>query len=154
MESLFNISFWVKERAIDWSWLGLDTPGKEREADSLAVAIEWQCFKISERALIDFFMDVPWSASMAVLRVLQMCEEDDLNILQMPKTCPWCNHTLKLEGMSLYMQIYTYLGTRQDWQRMHQHLYWYPGRVRGQETGIPKCEGTSLSEGQEGDQGL
>ena len=29
IESLFNISFWVKERAIDWSWLGLDTPGKE-----------------------------------------------------------------------------------------------------------------------------
>ena len=109
IESLFNISFWVKERAIDWSWLGLETPGKEREADALAVAIEWQCFKISERALIDFFMDVPWSASMAVLRVLQMCEEDDLNILQMPKTCPWCNHALKLEGMSLYMQIYTYL---------------------------------------------
>ena len=109
IESLFNISFWVKERAIDWSWLGLDTPGKEREADSLAVAIEWQCFKISERALIDFFMDVPWSAAIAVLRVLQMCEEDDLSILQMPKTCPWCNHALKLEGMSLYMQIYTYL---------------------------------------------
>ena len=109
VESLFNISFWIKERAIDWSWLGLETPGKEREADSLAVAIEWQCFKISERALIDFFMDVPWSAAMAVLRVLQMCEEDDLNILQMPKTCPWCNHALKLEGMSLYMQIYTYL---------------------------------------------
>ena len=109
IESLFNISFWVKERAIDWSWLGLDTPGKERDADSLAVAIEWQCFKISERALIDFFMDAPWSASMAVLRVLQMCEEDDLNILQMPKTCPWCHHALKLEGMSLYMQIYTYL---------------------------------------------
>ena len=34
---------------------------------------------------------------------------DDLNILQMPKTCPWCHHALKLEGMSLYMQIYTYL---------------------------------------------
>ena len=109
MEALFNISFWVKERAIDWSWLGFETPGKEREADSLTVAIEWQCFKISERALIDFFMDAPWSAAMAVLRVLQMCEEDDLNILQMPKTCPWCNHALKLEGMSLYMQIYTYL---------------------------------------------
>ena len=109
VESLFNISFWVKERAIDWSWLGLETPGKEREADSLAVAIEWQCFKISERALIDFFMDAPWSAAIAVLRVLQMCEEDDMNILQMPKVCPWCDHTLKLEGMSLYMQIYTYL---------------------------------------------
>ena len=38
-----------------------------------------------------------------------MCEEDDLNILQMPKVCPWCAHVLKLEGMSLYMQIYTYL---------------------------------------------
>ena len=45
---------------------------------------------------------------MSVLRVLQMCEEYDLNILQMPKTCPWCGHVLKLEGMSFYMQIYTY----------------------------------------------
>ena len=43
VEALFNISFWVKEWAIDWSWLGLDTPGREREADSLAVAIEWKC---------------------------------------------------------------------------------------------------------------
>ena len=31
VEALFNISFWVKERAIDWSWLGFDSPGKERE---------------------------------------------------------------------------------------------------------------------------
>ena len=53
VEALFNISFWVKERAIDWSWLGFDSPGKEREADSLAVAVEWRCFKISERELID-----------------------------------------------------------------------------------------------------
>ena len=86
VEALFNISFWVKERAIDWSWLGFDSPGKEREADSLAVAIEWRCFKISEKDLIDFFMDAPWACAMSVLRVLQMCEEDDLNILQMPKT--------------------------------------------------------------------
>ena len=38
-----------------------------------------------------------------------MCEADDLSVLQMPKTCPWCDHVLKLEGMSLYMQIWTYL---------------------------------------------
>ena len=31
VESLFNISFWTKEGAVDWSWLGLETPGKERE---------------------------------------------------------------------------------------------------------------------------
>ena len=109
VESLFNISFWTKEGAIDWNWLGLDTPGKEREADSLAVAMEWKCYKIAERALVDFFVDSPWVCSMSVLRVLQMCEADDLSVLQMPKTCPWCNHVLKLEGMSLYTQIWTYL---------------------------------------------
>ena len=109
VESLFNISFWTKEGAIDWNWLGLDTPGKEREADSLAVAMEWKCYKIAERALVDFFVDSPWVCSMSVLRVLQMCEADDLSVLQMPKTCPWCDHVLKLEGMSLYMQIWTYL---------------------------------------------
>ena len=37
IESLPNISFWAKEGAIDWNWLGLETPGKERTADSLAV---------------------------------------------------------------------------------------------------------------------
>ena len=109
IESLFNISFWTKEGAIDWSWLGLDTPGKERTADSLVVATEWKCYKIAERALVDFFVDSPWPCAMSVLRVLQMCEADDLSVLQMPKTCPWCGHVLKLEGMSLYMQIWSYL---------------------------------------------
>ena len=109
VESLFNISFWTKEGAVDWSWLGLETPGKEREADSLVVAMEWKCFKKAERALVDFFVDSSWSCAMLVLRVLQMCEDFDLCVLQMPRTCPWRNHVLKLEGMSLYMQIWTYL---------------------------------------------
>ena len=109
VESLFNISFWTKEGAVDWSWLGLDTPGKEREADSLVVAMEWKCFKIAERDLVDSFLDSPWSCAMSVLRVLQMCEADDLSVLQIPKTCPWCHHVLKQEGTSLYMQIWTYL---------------------------------------------
>ena len=109
IESLFNISFWAKEGAIDWSWLGFDSPGKERTADSLVVAMEWKCFKIAERALVDFFVDSPWPCAMSVLRVLQMCEADDLSVLQMPKTCPWCDRVLKLEGMSLYMQIWSYL---------------------------------------------
>ena len=51
IESLFNISFWAKEGAIDWRWLGLDSPGKERTADSLAMAMEWMCFKISRDGL-------------------------------------------------------------------------------------------------------
>ena len=73
------------------------------------MAMEWKCFKIAERDLVDFFVDSPWSCAMSVLRVLQMCEADDLSVLQMPKTCPWCHHDLKLEGMSLYMQIWTHL---------------------------------------------
>ena len=109
IESLFNISFWAKEGAIDWSWLGLDTPGKERTADSLAVAMEWKCFKIAERALVDFFVDSAWPCAMSVLRVLQMCEANDLSVLQMPATCPWCGAQLKLEGKSPYMQIWDYL---------------------------------------------
>ena len=108
IESLFNISFWAKEGAIDWSWLGLDSPGKERTADSLAVAMEWKCFKIAEKALVDYFADSAWPCAMSVLRVLQMCEPNDLSVLQMPATCPWCGTHLKLEGNSLYMQIWNY----------------------------------------------
>ena len=38
-----------------------------------------------------------------------MCEANDLSALQMPSTCPWCGHQLKLEGNSLYLQIWNYL---------------------------------------------
>ena len=81
IESLFSILFWAKEGAIDWSWLGLDSPGKERTADSLAVAMEWKCFKIAERALVDFFVDTAWPCAMSVLRVLQMCKANDLSVV-------------------------------------------------------------------------
>ena len=38
IESIFNISFWVKEQAIGWDWLGLE-PDMEREADELVTAL-------------------------------------------------------------------------------------------------------------------
>ena len=72
IESLFNISFWAKERDIDWKWIGLDTPGKERTADEL----------------ISCLLDSPWPCATAVLRTLQMCEPNDSSVLQMPSTCP------------------------------------------------------------------
>ena len=42
MESAFNLSFWAKEGAFDWSWLGLDLVN-ERLMDELLVSMEWQC---------------------------------------------------------------------------------------------------------------
>ena len=51
MESVFNISFWAKEGAVDWKWLGL--------ANSLTLAFEWECFRVSERDLIDCLLDSP-----------------------------------------------------------------------------------------------
>ena len=94
--------------SIDWNWLGLETPEKERTADSLVVAMEWMCFKISEKGMIDCLLDSPWPCAVAVLRTLQMCEPNDMSVLQMPRTCPWCGATIKLEGNSLYVQIWNY----------------------------------------------
>ena len=37
-----------------------------------------------------------------------MREPNDLSVLQMPSVCPWCMATLKLEGNSLYMQMWNY----------------------------------------------
>ena len=68
IESLFNISFWAKEGAIDWKWLGFDTSEKERSADALALAMEWECFRVSDRDLIDCMLDSPWPCAIAVLR--------------------------------------------------------------------------------------
>ena len=85
--------------------------------------MEWKCFKIAERALVDFFVDSAWPCAMSVLRVLQMCEANDLSVLQMPSTCPWCGHKLKLEGNSLYMQIWNYLDhARENGKVVHQQL--------------------------------
>ena len=40
MESAFNLSFWEKEGAFDWSWLGLDLVN-ERMTEELLVSLEW-----------------------------------------------------------------------------------------------------------------
>ena len=36
------------------------------------------------------------------------CEPNSSSVLQMPSVCPWCRATLKLDGNSLYMQIWNY----------------------------------------------
>ena len=108
MESVFNISFWAKEGAIDWKRLGLDTSKKERTADALTLAFEWECFRVSERDLIDCLLDSPWPCSMAVLRILQMCEPNDISELQMPEKCPWCGASVTVSESSLCMQIWNY----------------------------------------------
>ena len=127
VESLFNISFWAKEGAIDWNWLGLETLGKERTADSLAVAMEWMCFKISERDTVNCLLDSPWPCAMAVLRTLQMCEPNDLSVLQMPPTFPWCGATLKLEGNSLKNADLELRLPCDGRKGMCVHLHWYSG---------------------------
>ena len=59
VESAFNLSFWAKEGAFDWSWLGLD-PVNERLTDELLVSMEWQCYRESEQQLVQTFLDIPW----------------------------------------------------------------------------------------------
>ena len=44
MESAFNLSFWEKDGAFDWSWLGLDLVN-ERMTDELLVSLEWSCYR-------------------------------------------------------------------------------------------------------------
>ena len=107
VESVFNISFWAKEGAIDWAWLGLD-PEKERKADELVLALEWQCYREAERQMIDCFLDMPWTCSMATLRMLQMRELTDKGRLELPGQCPWCDSKVAVKGFSLYTQLWNY----------------------------------------------
>ena len=54
MESAFNLSFWEKEGAFDWSWLGLDLVN-ERMTDELLASLEWSCYRESEAQMIQTF---------------------------------------------------------------------------------------------------
>ena len=108
VEAVFNISFWAKEQAIDWQWLGLISE-KERLTDELVAAMEMECFKLSERDLLMSILDCPWPCAMAVVRTLQMCELTEKGVLQMPESCPWCMNTVAVKGWSLYSQITAYL---------------------------------------------
>ena len=73
IECAFNLSFWEKEGAFDWSWLGLDLVN-ERSAEDLLVSLEWQCYRESEQQLVQTFLDIPWPCAAAALRLLQMCD--------------------------------------------------------------------------------
>ena len=73
MESAFNLSFWEKEGAFDWSWLGLDLVN-ERMTDELLVSLEWSCYRESEAHLIQTFLSISWPCAAAALRLLQMCD--------------------------------------------------------------------------------
>ena len=108
-ESSLNLSFWAKEGAFDWSWLGLNLVN-ERKADELVVSLEWQCYREAEQQMIKIFLDMPWTCSMATLRLLQMCELCDDGRLELPSTCPWCSNPVAVKGFSLYMQLWTYAG--------------------------------------------
>ena len=90
MESAFNLSFWEKEGAFDWSWLGLDLVN-ERMTDELLVSLEWSCYRESEAQLIQTFLSISWPCAAAALRLLQMCDLCDNGVLQLPSTCPWCS---------------------------------------------------------------
>ena len=83
MESAFNLSFWEKEGAFNWSWLGLDLVN-ERSAEDLLVSLEWQCYRESEQQLVHTFLDVPWPCAAAALRLLQMRDLCDNGLLQLP----------------------------------------------------------------------
>ena len=107
MESAFNLSFWEKEGAFDWSWLGLDLVN-ERRTDELLASLEWSCYRESEALMIQTFLSISWPCAAAALRLLQMCDLCDNGVLQMPSTCPWCSSQVTVQGYSLYMQLENY----------------------------------------------
>ena len=67
MESAFNLSFWEKEGAFDWSWLGLDLVIERLAEDLLVSFVKWQCYKESEQQLVQTFLDIPWPCAAAAL---------------------------------------------------------------------------------------
>ena len=108
MESAFNLGFWEKEGAFDWSWLGLDLVN-ERMTEELLVSLEWSCYhRESEAQLIQTFLDISWPCAAAALRLLQMCDLCDNGTMQLPSTCPWCSSQVTVHGYSLYMQLVNY----------------------------------------------
>ena len=113
MESAFNLSFWEKEGAFDWSWLGLDLVN-ERMTEELLVSLEWSCYRESEIQLIQTFLDTSWPCAAAALRLLQMCHLCDNGILQLPSICPWCASSVTVHGYSLYLQIVNYISHLKD----------------------------------------
>ena len=113
VESAFNLSFWEKEDAFDWSWLGLDLVN-ERSAEDLLVSLEWQCYRESEQQLVQTFLDISWPCAAAALRLLQMCDLCDNGLLQLPSKCPWCSGPVTVNGYSLYMQLVNYTAHLKD----------------------------------------
>ena len=113
MESAFNLSFWEKEGAFDWSWLGLDLVN-ERMTEELLVSLEWSCYRESESNLVQTFLDISWPCAAAALRLLQMCDLCDNGALQLPSTCPWCSSQVTVHGYSLYMQLVNYTAHLKD----------------------------------------
>ena len=101
IECAFNLSFWEKEGAFDWSWLGLDL--------------------VNEK-LVQTFLDIPWLCAAAALRLLQMCDLCDNGLLQLPAKCPWCSAQVTMNGYSLYMQLINYTAP-QGWRLLCGHVY-------------------------------
>ena len=62
----------------------------------------------AERQMVDWvdcFLDMPWTCSIATLRMLQMCELTDEGRLELPGQCPWCDSRVAVKGFSLYSQL-------------------------------------------------
>ena len=141
MESAFNLSFWEKEGAFDWSWLGLDLVN-ERMTDELLASLEWSCYRESEELMIQTFLSISWPCAAAALRLLQMCDLCDNGILQMPSTCPWCSSPVTVRGYSLYMQLENYTTHLKDHAScvgMYTSIVDKYGSVQGQ--AVPTVKG-------------
>ena len=78
------------------------------------MSLEWQCYRESERQLVQTFLDLPWPCAAAALRLLQMCDLCDSGLLQLPSKCPWCSGPVTVNGYSLYMQLVNYTGHLKD----------------------------------------
>ena len=92
------------------STLGKETIHPTRRSPLQTFSPQWQCYREAEQQTIKRFLDMPWTFSMATLRLLQMCELCDDGQLELPSTCPWCSNPVAVKGFSLYMQLWNYAG--------------------------------------------
>ena len=134
----------LRSNSLQMAWTGYT--GKERTADALVVAMEWMCYKISEKELIDCLLDSAWPCAIAVLRTLQMCEPSDTSVLQMPKV--WCDAQV---GWQFAVHADLELCLSYDHRKgLRLYLHKDLDRWRDQEAGLSECAGPPLRKGQTG----
>ena len=71
--------------------------------------------RIPQREPPQKLLRAPRPCAMAMTRTLHMCELTDKAVLQMPRTCPWCQNDVAITTWSLYSQIIVHFDHLTSW---------------------------------------